>query len=102
MSNKMIALTKAPYITFHKVPRDNVQFVADHKALENSYGTALRVCEMKYKAGDLSAVVVTVAGRHMEVSLIGTDCAYNLAFDTFEVSDRPLGGDISSLLNRVR
>lgn len=102
MSNKMIALTKAPYITFHKVPRENVQFVADHKALEANYGTALKVCEMKYKACDLSAVVVTVAGRHMEVSLISTDCVYDLSFATFDVSEQPTNVNSSSLFNRVR
>ena len=102
MSNKMIALTRAPYITFHKVPRANVSFDLDLKALSKSFGSELRVDDLKYVDGVLGAVVVSVGGRSITVALTGTDCVYDMRFQQFEISEPSLGNDIASLFNRVR
>lgn len=97
---KMIAISKAPYITFHKVSRESVSALSDLKGLAKAYGTPLRVQKMMYAGDDLAAVSVCVGGRDITVELNRTDVAFDMRFQTIEAS-APTGTD-AGLFNRVR
>lgn len=97
---KMIAISKAPYITFHKVSRESVSALSDLKVLAKAFETPLRVQKMMYAGDDLAAVSVCVGGRDVTVELNRTDVAFDMRFQTMDTSD-PVGVD-SGLFNRVR
>jgi acyl dehydratase len=97
---KMIAISKAPYITFHKVSRESVSTAVEHKALARVYEASLRVQKMIYAGDDLSAVSVCVGGRDITVELNHTGVVFDMRFQTIEAS-APTGTD-AGLFNRVR
>ena len=80
----MIALTRAPFITFEKVGNEHVRFAADQKALEKSYGRSLHVKTLLYCEDQIASVTVLASGREICVDLTGSGIAYTLKFQEFE------------------
>ena len=97
---KMIAISKAPYITFHKVARECVSTASELKTLAKAYDKPLRAQKMMYDGDDLAEVSVCLGGKDIAVDLKRTGVAFDLRFQTMDTSE-PVGVD-SGLFNRVR
>lgn len=100
--SKMIILTRSPLITFSQVPEENVATLRDHKQITAAYGKQLVVEQLKYKDRSLAAVVVSLMGRSIEVSLGGTGCSYGLCFDKVDIQVEQPCVCNAGLFNRVR
>jgi hypothetical protein len=91
-NNKMIAISKAPYITFHQVPRESVLYATHIKMLEPHYEKPLRVKSMAYDGDSMEAVTVSVDGRDVTVALGRVGMSYDMQFQMIDVS-RPMSYD---------
>ena len=99
-NNKMIAISKAPYITFHNVPRESVVYALHLKLLEKAYEKPLRLKSMEYDGDDMEAVTVMLEGKYITVALGRVGISYDLKFQMIETS-KPVCMD-QGLFNRVR
>lgn len=80
----MIALTRAPLVTFSKISRENVRFEADREAIERSYGKTMKVQSMSYRGDALASITVNACGREICIDISGCGCEYVLKYQEIE------------------
>ena len=80
----MIALTRAPLVTFSKISRENVRFEADREAIERSYGKTMKVQSMSYRGDTLASITVNACGREICIDISGCGCEYVLKYQEIE------------------
>ena len=97
----MIALTRAPLVTFTKISRENVRFEADREAIERSYGRTMKVQSVSYSADALASITVNACGREICVDVSGCGCEYTLKYQEIEDAKQVYTCD-ERYYNRVR